>query len=180
MISKRFPHLAVLLALVALAFSTVNYVQKPKLAYVRSQELVYGYLGTKEARMKFEAKREQWQANADTLKADFEKEVKTFNEQVQNMAHQEREDRKMSLQMRQRQIMEYTRSLDEKAAKEDEEMMQGVLNQVNSFVEQYGEKKGYDIILGTTLSGSILYGKAFHDITEELLEALNKQYKGGN
>ena len=56
-------------------------------------------------------------------------------------------------------------------------MMEGVLNQVNSFVQDYGRKKGYDVIFGTTLSGNILYGKEVIDITNEVVEGLNQTYK---
>ena len=51
------------------------------------------------------------------------------------------------------------------------------MSQINSFVKQYAEQEGYDIILGTTQSGSLLYANNALDITEEIVEALNQYYK---
>jgi len=67
----------------------------------------------------------------------------------------------------------------EKEKKDETEMTQSVLNQVNSFVEQYGKEKGYDIVFGTTNSGNLLYAKESMDITKEVLEALNANYSSG-
>jgi outer membrane protein len=56
--------------------------------------------------------------------------------------------------------------------------MQEVLNQVNSYVKEYAKKHNYDIVYGTTMDGNILYGKEQYDITDDVLEYLNKQYRG--
>jgi outer membrane protein len=46
-------------------------------------------------------------------------------------------------------------------------------------VEEYGKENGYDLILGTTTSGNILYGTEKKDITEQVLNALNNAYEKG-
>jgi len=45
-----------------------KYIGTKKIAYVRSTELVYGYLGMKESHNKYERQTKAWQANIDTLK----------------------------------------------------------------------------------------------------------------
>jgi hypothetical protein len=42
-----------------------------------------------------------------------------------------------------------------------------VLDQINAFVEAYGEEEGYDMIVGTTQSGNLLYVCPALEITEE-------------
>ena len=64
------------------------------------------------------------------------------------------------------------------SAEEEEKLLKGVLNQVNAFVEEYAAEEGFDLVLGTTLSGSILYGTTGIDITEQVLQAMNQQYSG--
>jgi outer membrane protein len=48
---------------------------------------------------------------------------------------------------------------------------------VNGFIESFGEKNQYKLILGTTESGSILYGNKGDDLTDEITKNLNEQYK---
>jgi outer membrane protein len=178
-INRGFLLLGGLLIMVCLYLGIYNYLNHPKIAYVRSQELVYNYKGTHEARLKFDTIKEQWKANEDTLKLDFNKEVKAFNDQFHRMDENTREENRKRLHVKELQIKEYAKAIAEKTQKEDEQMMQGVLNQINSFVEDYGKRNGYDMIIGTTGTGNLLFGNAVLDITDILLKELNENYKKG-
>ena len=50
-------------------------------------------------------------------------------------------------------------------------------NQIDAFIKIYAKENGFDLIVGTTSSGNVLYGADGIDVTEELLKALNEQYK---
>lgn len=136
---------------------------RPHLAYVRSEVLINEFAGMQEARQQYEQKQQQWQAHLDTLRADYAR-----LEQASGSADE--------LAFVARNIQQYTIRTEQLAREEDQQMTQAVLDQVNAFVEQYGEEQGYDLILGTTQSGNLLYGDAALDITEELLRALNHHY----
>jgi outer membrane protein len=64
-----------------------------------------------------------------------------------------------------------------KAKEEEQKMTQTVLNEVNDYLKEYGEKHNYTFILGATGVGNIVYAKKSRDITEEILNGLNKLYK---
>src|SRR5690606_19616194 len=168
---------ALIAVLSAFLFTTL---QKPKIAYVRSQELIYNYMGTLEAQKKYESQQAVWQANIDTLKATYEQTRNAYKQTASSLSTAERQKKEQYLMSQQQQITQYIQAVNEKSTEEDERMMQGTLYQINSFVERYGKAHGYDIILGTTLSGNVLYGKQAIDITDELLKALNENYQTGN
>lgn len=149
-----------------------------KIGYVRSVELIYGYDGTKAAQAKFTKQKEAWQANLDTLKAEFNRSLAAFNEGQAKMSKAELKRQRQLLASQESQLQQYAQAITEQSEKQDSEVMQSVLNQINSFTEAYGKAQGYDFILGTSSDGNVLYGKGSLDITEELLEALNKQYHG--
>ncbi|MEM8565659.1 MAG: OmpH family outer membrane protein [Bacteroidota bacterium] len=149
-----------------------------KIAFVRSQDLIYKYEGTVEAMAEFNNQKQQWQANVDTLKFDFQRAVNRYNQEYATLSVSERQQREEGLSQQERQFQNYAGAINDKIQAADEEMMQASLNQINVFVEEYSQAHGYDIILGTTLSGSVLYGDEVLDITDELLEALNKNYRG--
>ncbi|MEM7549575.1 MAG: OmpH family outer membrane protein [Bacteroidota bacterium] len=167
---------AVLLIVVGMSFLTNQ--KGNKIAYVKSQDLIYAYEGTLEAQQKFNKEKEVWLANVDTLEVNFNRAVNQFNNEYQSMNAKVRAQRSNFLDIQQQQLIDYKSAIDEKIKAEDQKMMQAVLNQVNSFIKRYGKEEGYDVILGTTLSGSVLYGNDKLDITDELLIALNKNYRG--
>ena len=61
-------------------------------------------------------------------------------------------------------------------SRDQHELLQGALNQINEFVAQYAEANSYDVVLGTTAGGNVLYGAEYVDITDEVIEGLNASY----
>lgn len=151
--------------------------QSGKIAYVRSHDLVYQYLGMKEAQNKFELQKQEWQANIDTLKADYQKSLQHFQENMNTLSDQQKTEQQSLIEVQYNNVFQYAENLNRKVDQEHDKILQGVLNQVNSYAHKYAEEHGYTLILGTTLSGSILYGESAIDITEKLLTKMNQDYK---
>ncbi|UII30384.1 OmpH family outer membrane protein [Fulvivirga ulvae] len=175
---KSIYWLLILILAALSAWSLFLSYQSPKIAYVRSQELIFNYSGTKEARVDYENKKAVWMANVDTLRMDFQRAVNSYNNDYKILTPSERQEKEAYLDRQKSQLDQYTLTIEEKSREEDQKMMQAVLNQVNSFVEEYAKTNNYDVILGTTASGSVLYGDESLDITEDLLKALNENYEG--
>lgn len=168
-----------LLTLTALATGWNFYrtTQVPKIAYVRSGDLVYEYIGTKEARKSYDGKSQLWQSNLDTLKSDFQRAVSDYNLHYSSLTDKEKAEREKLLRQQENNIGVYAQNIQKQVNEEDTKMMQGVLNQVNAFAEEYAKQHGYDLIVGTTTSGNVLYGTTAMDITDDLLKAMNENYK---
>lgn len=174
-------NIALTAGLLSFALSLTLFIDsqfEDRIAYVRSSELVYGYIGMKEAQNRYEEKAEIWQANVDTLQKEFQLAVSKYTADVASLSDVDKERRKKTLSVQQENLVGYSKALNSKAKEEDEKTTQAVLNQINSFVEEYGTQNGYNVILGTTLSGSLLYGDDAIDITEEILDAMNRAYTG--
>jgi outer membrane protein len=176
-------NIALLISVISLGTTCWIYVSgkstSRKIAYVRSADVVYGYFGMKEAQQDLKAKTDNWQANIDTLQKDYQASVSRYSAEVMKLQPKEKEAFEDRLKKEQKNLLGYSQAINAKAKSEDEKMTQGVLNQINSYVEAYGKTHNYEIILGTTLSGSILYGDNTIDITKEVLDGLNRDYKGG-
>lgn len=171
--------IVVIVMMVLLAASVIYiYLHRPRIGYVRSYELIEKYQGTIDARAAFEKKKSSMSANVDSLRLDFERARNQYVSNLPRLSTAQRTEQEKMLGQRQGQLMQYTDAIEQKIMEEDNRMMQQVLNQVNSFVESYALQEGYDVILGTTTSGSLLYGNKDMDITEVLLDELNANYKG--
>jgi outer membrane protein len=157
----------------------VHSLFKPiRVGYIKSEVLIYSYEGTKEARIKYDEKRKAWQANIDTLTNNYQRSIDGFNFKVGKLSYSEKMELEKRLDTQRQQIEEYTNAINDKAEKEDEEMMRPVLNQINSFIKSYSIENGYDLVIGTSENGTVLYGKEELDITDIVLKNLNKKYKG--
>jgi outer membrane protein len=167
-----------ILTVLSLAFNVYHYASTPRLAYVRSQELIENYAGTVEARQSFQKKKLSMMANVDSLRVNFERARIAYIDKSGSLSRAQRVAKEEELANQQNQFYQYKAAIDARISEEDKEMMTGVLNQINSFVEEYAKKNGVDVLLGTTMSGSLLYGNQSMDITEPLLKTLNDKYKG--
>jgi outer membrane protein len=152
-------------------------MRQTKVAYIRSSELIYAYEGMKESQRVFQSKKATDQSNLDTLRLELEQAFNTYSKEVVTLNDKDKKERLNLLQMQEQNYLRYAESIKEKEKKEEQSMTEGVLNQVNSFVEQFSKDHGYDVVLGTTNSGSLLYANEGMDITKEVLEALNTNYK---
>lgn len=52
------------------------------------------------------------------------------------------------------------------------------LQQINTYVEEYGKANGYDYIYGASGNGSLMYANDSKDLTDQVLIYVNKKYQG--
>lgn len=60
---------------------------------------------------------------------------------------------------------------------EHHKLLEGLVGQFNKYIEEHAVKHNYEIVLGTTLSGNVLYVNKPLDITDEVIVGLNQSYK---
>jgi outer membrane protein len=169
-----------IIALIGVIYLVLQQQPAHDVAYVRSEDLVYGYAGMKEIEQMFASKEDGRKATLDTLSADFQREYATAMEAASSMSKEEKQEVQMKLQGKQAQLVGYSQAVQKESQAEEAEMLGSVLGQINSFVKTYAEEHGYSMVYGTTSDGNILYGEPGLDITDELLKALNSHYYGEN
>ncbi|MBN9485490.1 MAG: OmpH family outer membrane protein [Bacteroidetes bacterium] len=172
--------LFIMLAAAFIIFSAavfIVYKSTPKVAYVRNMDIVYGYNGMKQAHEQYASQTTAWQANIDTVKMRYQKSLAYYQQNLKSFSAKEKEEQVALLTQMEKDMQNYAGAIQKEAKEKETRMTQGVLSQINSFVEEYGKSKGYDIILGADGNGGVIYGNKSMDITQEVLEALNKQYK---
>lgn len=164
--------------MVSLGSFSYAYFNKTKVGFVRSADLFQGYVGMKEAKARYDEKVTVWQSNYDTLLKDYQASVNNFNLTYNKLNAKEKEERKQLLKSQISNLEQYKATLQEKIEKEDNALTDGVYNQVNTYIKEYGEKNGYTVILGTMTGGNILFAKDYIDVTDEVMKGLNEKFKG--
>lgn len=150
--------------------------QQRRIAYVDSVRLLNDYQAMRDARKAYAVKSRKWQANIDTLSADVQRAIRTYERSVSKMTPKERALSTELLHTKQKELVNYQRAIQESAQQEDTKSTQQVVTQVNAFLERYGKQHNYDLILVATPSGSIAYAKSGLDLTEDVATELNKEY----
>ncbi|GAL85637.1 OmpH-like outer membrane protein [Sporocytophaga myxococcoides] len=167
-----------LISVISLSFSLYLFIRTPKIAYVYNSRILSEYKGVKESSKAYEQKVKAWQANIDTLGAGLAHEIKIFKQESSRLPSNERRNREDALRKREQELLNYKAALEEKADEEKELMGASVLNQINSYILEYGKRSGYDYIFGVAENGNLLYGREGDDITDEVLKVLNAKYSG--
>lgn len=164
----------------AIALATLLYLQwsETKLAYVDSARLLSKYQGMIDAKSSFQEKSTLWQSNIDTLEAELWSEQQKFQQEEKQMTVRERKLSQELLLTKRQQLSDYVKAIREKANQEDSKVTAQVVEQVNTYLKDYGQKKGYRIIIAATEFGNLAYAEEGLDITEEVLTGLNKEYAG--
>lgn len=151
-----------------------------KIAYIETNALLPKYEGFKKAQIEYQQKVAQWKANSDTLAKKWQNELKAYEKERSSLSVKERELKEQLLSNKQQQISNYKQSIDKKAKEEEEKMMQTIYSELNDFVTEYGKKKGYQYILGANGTGNVLYADKAVNITDIILEGINKEYSKKN
>lgn len=148
--------------------------ESEKKAYIKTDKVYNEFQLKKELERKFEATTSARQSKMDSLK----KQVKGMRQELEKKEGKPNEEMMRSyrrLQQVYQSRKERGRTRDEKQADQYNER---IWNQLNSYIEDFGEERGYDIIYGSDGSGNLMYADERLDITEEVTEYVNRKYSG--
>ena len=159
--------------LLTLAF--FHFSNQQKVAYIDSPKVINAYQGMVDARKVYQGKVAIWKANIDTLAKEIQKEIIKYEGESSKLTSKEKELTKQLIQTKQQQLAEYQKAINEKAGQEDAAATKKVIDEINAYIKKYGEEKNYTIVLAATEYGNIAYAKDYLDITDKVIEGLNKK-----
>ncbi|MEM9678738.1 MAG: OmpH family outer membrane protein [Bacteroidota bacterium] len=166
------------IAILVSAFTFFYHYSSNDLVYVDVNRLLEGYNRTEIVRADFEEKAKTLNANVDSLMVDWQNELKQYEKERASMSKKELELKQQLLSNKQQQINSYQQAIQKQIQDEDQKATQTVINDINDYVKEYGEKNGYRIIFGASGGGNIMYAADMTDLTDEVLEGLNAEFGG--
>ena len=152
--------------------------KEKKIAYVNNDKVFEEYQGFSEGRSSYQSKVTQWQSNEEILVKEFESLVRDYEGDKSSLSESARIEREGLLYQKQQQLELYRSKIHEQMVQEDKKLTDGIVHQIDSYVQEYGKLHGYDYILGVNRQGNLLYAREGDDITEDLLSYLNEKYSG--
>ncbi|WP_111683213.1 OmpH family outer membrane protein [Winogradskyella tangerina] len=151
--------------------------EQHKIAFVDNSKVVNEYEKKKKFEAKFQAKINTFNKKVDSLDQAIKIEAQLFQNRAATMNKTKAEQEYNAL-LSKKQMQDYQIGSEEKALQaEGQKNIDTLVKEVKAFIKDYGKTNGYTFILGANEAGSVLYGTEGTDITEVVLEALNKKYE---
>jgi outer membrane protein len=150
----------------------------PKIGYVDTGKLLVGFSEANKVEREIKAEDDKWQAQLKMLQDSLQATINAMSKDYDKSTIAKKKEFQDLLSARNQQVNNFRQANIKKSEELRAKKMQGVFNQVNVYMAEYGKKHGYSIVFGTAAGGSILYGnERKYDITEDIIKGLNERYK---
>lgn len=101
-------------------------------------------------------------------------DIKGFQDKVNLLSDKEKEGKRPDLESKVKTLQEYDRQKQTDLRKEQDEKMKEILKDIEETVKKYSEKEGYTFVFNDRV---LVYQDKKFDITDKIVELLNKGYK---
>ncbi|MCX7551307.1 OmpH family outer membrane protein [Xanthomarina sp. F2636L] len=164
--------------LIALAIVTlVSCNESLKTGFIDNSEVVNNYQEKIDIEAKFKTKVEAFQKRTDSIGRAFQMEAQAFQAKAEKMSDADAQKEYQVLGQKQQMLQQGIQAEEQQIQQQSQAEIDSLLNKVKKYVKEYGEKNGYTYIFGSNDAGSVMYGAEANDLTKNVLEALNADYK---
>ena len=162
----------------ALIDSVGNLANQEKIAYVNGDSLSEKYELFIEARKNLEEKIKKAQNDLQAKSQAFQREIAEYQEKAPTMSASERENTENRLARKQEELGQLDQKASMSLAEDESKEYEKVYNSIADFLKKHAEENEYSVVLTYSRSNpTVLYADSKLDITTDVLEGLNKEYK---
>lgn len=148
-------------------------------AYVNVDSLFDKYDKYQELKEIFQAKTNRSERDLRKRQEKLQQKMQAFQRKAQAglMSQNDIKAAQEDLMVSENEIMQYQQTVATGLRQEELDLQDTIYNRIASYVERYNEEKGYQIILGVTKGGGVLYADQTLEITDAVLEGLNEEFQ---
>jgi len=151
-----------------------------KIAFVEVDSLMTQYDFAKDYSVTLQKKSNNARNTLTQKSNELQAAVNNFQQKLQNNGFQSREQAQSvqsGIERRQRDLQELQARLENELANETQKFNEALRDSLNNFLASYNKDKQYDLILSKA-GDNILFADRKYDITKDIINGLNKRYKG--
>lgn len=150
-----------------------------KIVYVQIDSLMRGYGMAIDLQAAFAAKSEKAQNELTAKGRSLEREMRDYQEKAQKglITRFQAQDIESGLQKKQQSVLEYRDRMMQELGEEEAVMMNRISDAIMQYVKKYNAEKKYSMIISTQGANTVLIADPALNITDELLDGLNKEYR---
>ena len=151
-----------------------------RIVYINTDTLMNQYLLAIELNEAFLKKQEERRTELNVKAKSLDQEVNEFQRKLQNngfLSEARAIDARDQLVVKQENLRRLQEELIDKTAREQSELNKQLFDKLTVFLSEYNKEKGFDIVLSTQLGGNVLFAVDGYDITKDVVNRLNADYK---
>jgi outer membrane protein len=125
------------------------------------------------------AKQKKAEAELNSRGSQYEKNVKDYQDKVNKglVTRATAAEMEQGLLQQQQELTTLRDNLQSNLLEEEQVMNRQIIEYITSFLEANKSEYQYQYILGKSFGSVVLYGDSAYDITQKVLDAINKKYK---
>lgn len=147
-----------------------------RIAYFEMDSVAANFEKAKEMQNELEKKEEKMNSEMNRLQNKYQEKYITFQQHGPTMNNSQLEAARNELGQLDQTIKDTKASLDQDYKTYYVQTQQEILSMIRTFCSEYNKDKRYAIIISNE-PGLVFYKDSTMDITKELLEGLNKEYR---
>lgn len=172
---RRFSFVtAALVAITAIAGSapgTEAQQSARSFGYINSEAILQATPEVREAQQALSAEIEGFRAEVQEMAEDLDQLIQQYEQQQLTLSAEAKESREEEIRTRQQQYQRRVQELDQLAAQRQSEVVQPIMDRINTVIEQIRMEGDYTIIFDVS-TGAIIAADPDLDLTEQVIERL--------
>ncbi len=159
----------------------VSLFAEQKIGYLDSQEILSKYDKAEEIRSEFQSKVNEWKQEVNRRQQELEKLQKSLETQSFMLTEEAKMRKLQEMQQKKAELESFINDIyrkDGKAEVLNKELMQPLLQEIDTIVSEIAKEEELAFVLDAS-TGVVIYADEMYDITDRILQALNKEYMTG-
>jgi outer membrane protein len=148
-----------------------------KIAFVNSDTVSTHYQFAKDVQAALLKKQSSAEKQIKNKYREYEKMVGEYQQSAKIMGQSEAQEKGQQIALLEQEIMSLEQSLNQKLSAEEMKITSDYVIQTNTYMQVIGKQLGYDYVMSYRLGGPMLYANPNFDITNQVIELLNIEYK---
>lgn len=145
------------------------------IVFVNSDSLLDEYEYYKNKKDEFSAAQGKIKVELKSQGDKLQQEIESYQQQAGGMTESQRAQKEEQLSMKQQQLMQRKDELLGKLEDDQSKSSEELYSRLNEYFKKHN--KNYNYVLGYQKGGGILFANDSLNITREVVEGLNKEYK---
>ncbi len=151
-----------------------------KIVYINTDTLMNNYQHAVELNEAFLKKQEERRTELNVKAKSLDQELNEFQRKLQNngfLTEARAMDARDQLLVKQENLRRLQQEMIDKTAREQNDLNKQLFEEITDALQQYNQAKGFNIVLSTQMGGNVLFAQEGFDITPDIVNLLNENYK---
>ncbi len=150
------------------------------IAYINSDTVIFKFDMFHDKREDLMSKQKNAEAELNSKGSQYEKGVRDYQEKVNKglVTRATAAEMEQALMQQQQELVNLKDKLQSNLMEEEQVMNRQILEYITKYLDDHKSEYNYQFILGKSFGSVVLYGDPGLDITQKVIDALNKKYQG--